>query len=303
MPSHHGVKYDPDGEYENETIKLLLERGSVRRYKDKKIPANVLETVLKAGIHAPTAGNLQPYSIIKVENPETNKKLGEMMRQRFVGTAPVNLIFCIDYHRLKRWADLEVGPFTATSSFRHFWVGFQDVIISAQNICTAADALGLGSVYIGSILETFREVKEMFNLPDKVFPVVLLSMGYPVEKPKPRKKLGVETIVHSEVYHDPDDETLLEAFNKKHRRPDGSRLEVTEQRLDTLYKVSEAAHGKDFAEKVVARVKEQGYISEIQRYFGLHYRASTHACGTLEFLKTFEDFGFGWFKEWKPEKK
>ena len=303
MPSHHGVKYDPDGEYENETIKLLLERGSVRKYKDKKIPAEILETVLKAGIHAPTAGNLQPFSIIKVENPETNKKLGEMMGQRFVGTAPVNLIFCIDYHRLKRWADLEVGPFTATSSFRHFWVGFQDTIISAQNICTAADALGLGSVYIGSILETFREVKEMFKLPDHVFPVVLLCMGYPVEKPKPRKKLGVETIVHSEVYNDPDDETLLEAFNTKYRRPNGSRLEVTEKRLDTLYKVSEAAHGKDFAEKVVARVKEQGYISEIQRYFGLHYRASSHACGTPEFLKTFEDFGFGWFKEWKPEKK
>jgi len=303
MPSHHGVKYDPDEEYVNETLKLLYERGSVRKYQEKKIPKELIDSVLKAGIHAPTAGNLQPYSIIKIENSETNRKLGEMMGQSFIGTAPINLIFSIDYHRIKRWADLEEAPFTATSSFRHFWVGFQDTVICAQNICTAADAVGLGSVYIGSVLEIFRELKEMLKLPDHVFPVVLLCLGYPVEIPKPRKKMGINTVVHNEIYNDPEDEVLLETFNQKYLRPDGKRLEITKKRLETLYMVTEAAHDKEYADKVIARVREQGYISEVQRYFGLHYRASMMACDTLEFLKTFEDFGFGWFKEWKRKKK
>ena len=96
MPSHHGVKYAPDGEHLNETMKLLYERGSVRGYQDREIPEEILDKVLTAGIHAPTAGNLQPYSIIKITNKETNKKLAGMMGQRFVGEAPVNLIFCID---------------------------------------------------------------------------------------------------------------------------------------------------------------------------------------------------------------
>ena len=301
MPSHHGVKYAPDGEHLNETMKLLYERGSVRGYQDREIPEEILDKVLTAGIHAPTAGNLQPYSIIKITNKETNKKLAGMMGQRFVGEAPVNLIFCIDYHRLQRWAKLEVAPFTAHDSFRHFWVGFQDTVICAQNICTAADSVGLGSVYIGSVLEKFRELKTMLGLPDLVFPVVLLCMGYPKAEVTPRKKLGIEVTVHNETYRDLEDEELLSKFNEKYRRPEGRRLEITEKRLESLHAVTAVAHGEEYADRVVARVREQGFISEVQRYFGLHYRASTHACGTEEFLKTFEDFGFGWFKKWERE--
>ena len=175
-------------------------------------------------------------------------------------------------------------------------------MICAQNICTAADSVGLGSVYIGSVLEKFRELKTMLGLPDLVFPVVLLCMGYPKAEVTPRKKLGIEVTVHNETYRDLEDEELLSKFNEKYRRPEGRRLEITEKRLESLHAVTAVAHGEEYADRVVARVREQGFISEVQRYFGLHYRASTHACGTEEFLKTFEDFGFGWFKKWEREK-
>ncbi|MBU1469128.1 MAG: nitroreductase family protein [candidate division Zixibacteria bacterium] len=151
-------------QYLNETIRLLHERSTCRSFEDKKIPEEVLQQILDAGIHAPTGGNLQPYSIIKVENVETSKRLGELCEQQdFIGTAPVNLIFCIDWHLLKRWAEIEYAAFTATISFRHFWISFQDTVIAAQNICIAADALGLGSVYIGSVLECLRSFARCFN--------------------------------------------------------------------------------------------------------------------------------------------
>ena len=176
--------------FPNETVRLLLERSSCRSFLDKKVPDDVLKLVLEAGVHAPTAGNLQPYSIIKIEEDETKRKLAEMCGQSFIGKAPLLLLFCLDFHRLERWARLEIAPFTATSSFRHFWVGIQDTVMCAQNMCTAADSVGLGSVYIGTVIDFPVEMQAMFSLPKHVFPVVLLCLGYPTKRMKPRSKLG-----------------------------------------------------------------------------------------------------------------
>jgi nitroreductase len=303
MPSHHGVEVTPKGEYPNETMRLLNERGSCRKFSNRGVPKEVMDAVLEAGTHAATAGNLQTYSVVKIEDPENRRWLRELGMQRFVEEAPVDLVFCIDYHRLKRWAELEVAPFTANDSFRQFWVGFQDAVIFAQTVCTAADAMGLGSVYVGTAMEVFRELKERLNLPDHVFPVVLVAMGYPEERPASHKKLGIDVVVHDEFYQDPDDETLLKAFEDKYTGPDSRRVEITEERIERIRKVCTDVHGEEFADLCEARIRENGYISAVQRYFGLHYVANLMPTGNSEFLKTMEDFGFGWFKEYVPPKE
>jgi FMN reductase [NAD(P)H] len=258
MPSHHGVEVSPtDREYPNETVRLLIERASCRNFSDEKIPADVLQLVLEAGVHAATGGNLQPYSIIKIE---------------------------------------KVAPFTATSSFRHFWISFQDTLICAQSICTAADALGLGSVYAGTVLEYLPELREMFQLPKGVFPVVLLCLGYPKTKPQPRKKLSVGAIVHAERYHEMADQELLDTLDEKYP---GHRVQITEQRLETISEVCRQVHGEEFAKRCVERIRETGYITPVQRYFGLHYRANAMPKGNDDFLKLMEEFGFNWFKTYR----
>jgi len=283
--------------YPNETIRLLFEKSSCRNFLDKKIPVDVLRFVLEAGIHAPTGGNLQPYSIIKIEDSEMKQKLAEMCGQSFIGRAPVLLLFCIDLHRIGRWANLIVAPFTATSSFRHFWVSFQDVIICAQNICTAADSMGLGSVYIGTAVEKPVDIQVMFKLPKEVFPVVLLCLGYPTTRPTPRKKLPIDVVVHSEHYHEIEEQELLAAYEKKY--PD-YKLEVTEQRLETIMKVCRQVHGEEFAKKCAERIKTDGYINRAQHYFGLHYRADLMPEGNDEYLRIMEELGFDWFKKYVP---
>jgi len=279
----------------NQTIALLHERASCRSFSDKKVAPDVLQNILGAGIHAPTGGNLQPYSVIKIEKQDTKSKLAEMCGQDFMGSAPVDLLFCIDWYRLKRWAELKIAPFSATNSFRHFWISFQDTVIAAQNICTAADALGLGSVYIGTIMEYFREMKVMFQLPDGVFPVVLLCLGYPKGKRHPRRKLGTDVIVHEEKYHDYNDKNLEEAFEQKYP---GVQIEVNKRRLETIYEVCKTVHSKEFAEKCLASIKKKGFINQAQRIFGLHYRADAMPDGNDEFLQIMEECGFGWFKRY-----
>lgn len=296
MPSHHGVKELLKGRYPNDTLKLLIERGSCRNFTKKKISPKVMDLILKAGAHAATGGNLQPYSIIKIEKPATNRKLAGMCHQPFIGQAPVNLLFCLDWRRLERWAMLEGAPFTANNSFRHFWISFQDAMICAQNICTAADSLGLGSVYIGTVMEFFPSLKRMFKLPRGVFPVVLLTMGYPKIKPKPRKKLGPRVVVHKEKYADLSNKDLVKAFAGKY--PD-VKIELSPERLKRFREVCLKVGGKGYAEKCLARARKQGYISPAQRYFGLHYVADYMPQGNLKYLKQFEDFGFGWFRDFK----
>ena len=287
--------------YPNETMRLLFERASCRSFSRRSVPGDVLKIVLEAGTHAPTAGNLQPYSILKIEDPETRRRLGKMCGQKFIGEAPVNLIFCIDLHRLERWAELETAPFTATSSFRHFWVSFQDTVMCAQNLCTAADSMGLGSVYIGTVLEIFPQLREMLQLPKGVFPVVLLCLGYPETKVAPRKKLGTDTIVHNEKYREIEDSKLLRVFNEKYSGQDDRRLDVTEERINTIFEVCKKVRNEDFAKRCVEKIKQNGYIHSVQRYFGLHYRADRMPQGNVEYLSVMEASGLNWFKEFRTE--
>jgi nitroreductase len=290
IPSHHGVDTETTGEYPNSTIKILMERGSCRAFSDKKIPPHVVQTLLETGIHAATGGNLQPYSIIKVEDKKTAEELAIICeRQRFIGKAPLNLLFCLDHHRLQRWAKLAKAPFGATSSFRHFWISFQDILIAAQSICTAADAMGLGSVYIGSTLECMRRLREMFELPDGVIPIVLLSVGYPKQQPKVKRKLPPSVVVHDEKYREMSDEELLAAFDAKYP---GLKIAITEERLEQFSETCRHLHGSHYAEECLALVKKQGYFNPVQRYFGLHYCADWMVQDNEEFVKILKEYGF-----------
>lgn len=281
----------------NETMKLLFERSSCRNFLDKKIPQKVLNAVLEGGTHSATAGNLQPYSIIKIEDHENKRKLAEMCGQSFIEKAQVLLLFCLDLHRNERWAKLEVAPFTATSSFRHFWVSLQDTIICAQSICIAADSMQLGSVYIGTVIDMPTELQALFKLPKGVFPVVLVCLGYPRSRPRVASKLGPDVVVHSECYHELDDQQLLVAYDEKYKN---IRLTVTQERLKTILDVCRAVHGEEYAEKCADRIRADGFVNRAQHYFGLHYRADLMPKGNDQYLRIMEEFGFNWFKEYSP---
>ena len=225
--------------------------------------------------------------------------MAKLASQPFITKAPVNLIFCIDFHRLERWAKLEVAPFTATNAFRHFWISFQDTIICAQSICTAADSLGLGSVYIGTSLEFVPQLRKMLKLPKGVFPVILLCLGYPKKSPLPRKRLGVDVMVHNERYQELSDKKLLSAFNEKYQ---SIKVEAVKERLKMIERVCRDVAGETFAKKCLAEIKKNGYISMAQLYFGLHYIASMMPKNNETFLNQMAQLGFNWFKPFRSFK-
>lgn len=278
--------------YSNETMKLLYERASCRAFKDMDINDNVLNEVINAGLHAATGGNLQPYAIIKITKDETKKRLvNECDMQNIVAKAPVNLLFCIDWRRIGRWAEACNAPFVATKSYRHFWIALQDTVICAQNICTAADSVGLGSVYIGTVESCFMELKTILNLPEGVFPVVLLSLGYPTKYPKPAKKLGINALVHEEKYKDLPIIKLNELHDEKYEH---KKIPLTESKLAEVYKVACDIGGEEYANKMVTKIENNGYINMAQRYFGLHYKANWSCIGNKDFIQALLSYGFKW---------
>lgn len=131
----------------NDIIKTLQERVSLRRYKDLPIKEEDLDTIIKSTMKAPTAGNMQLYSIIVIKDEETKKKLSVTCdNQHFIAKAPEE-------------ADL--------------FLACCDALIAAQNAVIATESLGIGSCYIGDIMENYEIHSEMFNLPKWAFPIVV----------------------------------------------------------------------------------------------------------------------------------
>ena len=284
-------------DHPNETVRLLHNRASIRTFTDRKIEPEVLDTIFEAGTHAPTGG-MQPYSVIKVEDPDTKQKIFEFdgVGQKQILNAPVDLVFCVDMRRNKRWAEIEVAPFTATSSFEEWWIAFQDACIFMHTVCVAAEAMGLGTVYIGTVYWYFDKLRELLGIPEGVFPVVLLCMGYPKgEKPNPRKKLPPRVVVHDEKYSDLPDWELIEALDEKH----GDQLKISDERLEAVRKVATAVHGAEFADRVLAKIRENGYVNMVQYLYCLAYVADDGVRNNERYLRLLKEAGFSWFEPYE----
>ena len=140
----------------NETIRLLNERKSVRVYAPGPLAPEVKSAILNAALQAPTAGNMTLYTILDITDQALKERLSETCdHQPFIATAPLVLIFCADYHR---WFTLfeQDEPATRRPGEGDLLLAVSDALIAAQNAVTAAEALGVGSCYIGDILENFE---------------------------------------------------------------------------------------------------------------------------------------------------
>ncbi|WP_130808188.1 nitroreductase family protein [Senegalia massiliensis] len=186
----------------NETLNVLNNRMSLRRYKDKPISEEHLEQILYSTMRAPTAGNMMLYSVLVIKDKEKIKKLSSTCdNQAFIAKAPLVLIFLAD---MQRWTDYFHHCDTPYNSPNNadLFLSISDTMIAAQNAVIAGESMGIGSCYIGDIMENYETHKEMFNLPDKVFPIGMITLGYYPQNMKKtlRPRFNKEYIVFNEKY-------------------------------------------------------------------------------------------------------
>jgi nitroreductase len=181
----------------NPVIDTILKRKSIRAYLKKAIAPEVRAELLRATLRAPTAGNLMLYSIIEVtDQPIKNKLVRTCDNQPFIARAPLVWLFLADY---QRWVDYFITSGVAQLCEQtktpmrkpeegDLFMACCDAIIAAQTAVIAAESLGLGSCYIGDIMENYEIQRDLFDLPKYVFPISLVCFGYPTPLQISRKQ-------------------------------------------------------------------------------------------------------------------
>ena len=200
------------------TIQEIRDRKSMRAFTDEPVSAEDERTIIQAAIEAPSACNQQLFSIIVVRDQAKKERIGELSNgQTMVGRAPLVLMFLADLRRWRRGYEL-AGCSPRKPGPGDLMVAVEDVCIAAQNCVVAADALGLGSCYVGDAAERYEEMRELLELPDLVFPVFGMVIGRPnaasLARPKPAR-FPYEALVGEDTYRNLDDDELLAAYAHK----------------------------------------------------------------------------------------
>jgi nitroreductase len=271
---------------------LMMKRRSVRLFKDQEIPESMIEKLLDAAIHAPSGGNIQPLSLILVRSVEGKKKLAELAGgQPWVRNAPLSIIFCLDFYRIKKWAEMCQTEFRGEEAINHFFIAYADLMVAAQNVVILAESFGLGSVYVGSIQHEIDEIRNFFELPLYVLPLMVLSIGYPKSIPQNIPKLKKDVIVHQERYRKSEENEIRRAYDEKY----GVIDQNVEKYLEKAYiEALEADRQEtpDYLERVKKEMKRLDIQNNAQFLFKVRYPTKVMVRMNQRIKQSFKNAGF-----------
>jgi len=183
------------------TIELIRRHGSVRHYKPDPVPVEMIETIVAAAQRSSTSSNLQMMSVVAVTDADKRKRLAELCgSQLHIAEAPVFLAWCADLNRLDRVCELR-GYQQVAEYAENFLLATVDTAIASQTGALAAESLGLGICYIGSIRNNPQAVIELLDLPRLVFPITGMTLGWPAATPRLRPRLATNAVLHWETYN------------------------------------------------------------------------------------------------------
>lgn len=214
------------------TIETLLNHRSVRKYTGEPISNEMLQAILEAGRAVSTSSFLQATSIIRVvdgvkrtqlrqiscnmSEADYNQALadGERLGHGYVESCAEYLIFCMDAKRHNQLADVQTDWTEVTL------IGAIDAALMAQNVLAAAESLGLGGVFIGSLRNNIERAGEILGCPKHVVPLFGLCLGHPDWESKinqsQRPRLPLDVLVSTDAYQEAD-EAALDAYNEQVR--------------------------------------------------------------------------------------
>ena len=163
-----------------EALEAILRRRSIRKYTDRPVSAEMVTELLRAAMAAPSAGNQQPWEFVVVRDPEVLAAVaGCSDYAGMVREAQVAMVVCADLDR---------------EQHRGFWV--QDCSAAIQNLLIAAEALGLGAVWVGAypVEERVAALRQTLGLPERVVPMSIVSVGHPAGHPGPAERFDPSRI-------------------------------------------------------------------------------------------------------------
>lgn len=245
-------------------METLKQRRSIRKYQQKDIAPELLNDLLGAAFRASTVGNMQVYSVIVTRDAERKARLAPAhFNQPMVRTAPVVLTFCIDLRRFSKWCE-QRNAVPGYNNLEWFVTGSVDALLVAQTFCVAAEEKGLGICYLGTTTYNPQQIIEALELPELVFPITTVTVGWPDEEPAQVDRLPLEAIVHEETYHDYTSADIDRLYAYKESLPENKQF-VLENNKETLAQVfTEVRYKKEdneaMSENLWKVIKGQGFL-------------------------------------------
>lgn len=198
----------------NPTIDLLMAHRSIRKFTSQPIDNKLLENLVTAGQAAASSSFLQGVTIMRITDQEKRRQFVKLANnQSFIATAPEFLVFCADLSRPIRCCEMHGG--TPTKGFtEQFIIATVDAALYAQNLVIAAESAGLGICYIGAIRNDPTRATKLLTLPENVYPVFGLCLGYPAQNPEPKPRLPVPVILKENSYDAKAEDAQIKAYDE-----------------------------------------------------------------------------------------
>jgi nitroreductase len=166
-------------------INNIMTCTSIRQYTNEPVSKADIETMLRAGMAAPTAVNKQPWHFVVVTDKAKLKALSGG-RGRMLEQCAVAIVVCGDMEK------------AMPGKAKEYWI--QDCSAATENILLAANALGLGAVWTGvyPMEDRMAAVSKAMKLPETIVPLCTIVIGHPAEQPKPKDKWKPENVSYNE---------------------------------------------------------------------------------------------------------
>ena len=241
----------------------IKNRRTIRKYKQEDIPVALLNELLEEAFRASTMGNMQLYSVVVTRDAAMKERLAPAhFNQPMVKKAPVVLTFCVDLNRFSKWCEQrQASP--GYNNLQWFVTGAIDALLVAQTFCVAAEERGLGICYLGTTTYNPDQLIDVLNLPELVFPITTITLGWPDETPEQVDRLPLEAILHQETYHDYSKDDIDRLYAYKESLPENKKF-VEENAKETLAQVFtdiryKKADNEHFSDVLWKMLKKQGF--------------------------------------------
>jgi nitroreductase len=171
----------------NSDLQFIFTRRSIRKYKDKEVPDQMITDLLEAAMAAPSAVKKDPWNFIVIRQRQTLDKMVEFMpNAQMLKQATAALVVC--------------GDITKAHDQQESYM-LQDLSAAVENILLAANAMGLGTCWLGvhPRPDRMNNIRALFSLPDNIIPMCGIALGWAAEELKARTRFNAD-LVHYEKW-------------------------------------------------------------------------------------------------------
>ncbi len=195
-------------------VEVMARHASCRNYTDEPVSPELIELACALAFAAPTKSDLQQRDIIVIEDKTKRDRINQLMRHDWIANAPVFLVFCANNRRqtlLHEWRHI---PF-ANDHLDALFNASVDAGIVLANFVVAAQALGLGCCPLSALRFHLDEINELLELPDRVFPVAGMTVGWPNTETEISLRLPLDITLHKDVYRETELKRRIDEYDSR----------------------------------------------------------------------------------------